>query len=66
MWTVLEIREIEPSNKAGGRALRQSVIQRKINRLPCNSLGFQSRQGGICSRQLLTVTTTVRQKRRNV
>jgi hypothetical protein len=50
---------IEPTNNAAERALRQSVIQRKI------SHGVQSRQGAICRRRLLTVTTTLRQQGRD-
>ncbi|MFN6133495.1 MAG: IS66 family transposase, partial [Synechococcaceae cyanobacterium] len=45
---------------AAERALRQSVIQRKI------SHGVQSRQGAICRSRLLTVTTTLRQQGRDV
>jgi transposase len=53
------LRGIEPTNNAAERALRPSVIQRKI------SHGVQSRQGAIC-RSLLTVTTTLRQQGRDV
>ena len=68
LWTFLETRGIEPTNNAavdevfsvGVRALRQSVIQRKI----CH--GVQSRQGAICRSRLLTVTTTLRQQGRDV
>ncbi|MFM7455740.1 MAG: transposase [Vulcanococcus sp.] len=60
LWTFLETHGIEPTNNAAERALRQSVIQRKI------SHGVQSRQGGICRSQLLTVTTTLRQQGRDV
>jgi hypothetical protein len=67
LWTFLEIQGIEPINAAvesvfsvGVRALRQSVIQRKI------SHGVQSRQGAICRSRLLTVTTTLRQQGRDV
>ena len=68
LWTFLEIQGIEPINNAavesvfsvGVRALRQSVIQRKI------SHGVQSRQGAICRSRLLTVTTTLRQQGRDV
>jgi transposase len=60
LWTFLEIRGIEPTNNAAERALRQSVIQRKI------SHGVQSRQGAICRSRLLTVTTTLRQQGRDV
>ncbi|WP_370525832.1 transposase [Synechococcus sp. CBW1004] len=31
LWTFLEIEEIEPTNNAAERALRQSVIQHKIS-----------------------------------
>jgi type I restriction enzyme R subunit len=48
------------TNNAAERALRQSVIQRKI------SHGVQSRQGAICRSRLLTVTTTLRQQVRDV
>lgn len=60
LWTFLKIKGIEPTNNAAERALRQSVIQRKI------SHGVQSRQGAICRRRLLTVTTTLRQQGRDV
>jgi transposase len=60
LWTFLEIEGIEPTNNAAEQALRQSVIQRKI------SHGVQSRQGGICRRRLLTVTTTLKQQGRDV
>jgi transposase len=60
LWTFLETRGIEPTNNAAERALRQSVIQRKI------SHGVQSRQGAICRCRLLTVTTTLRQQGRDV
>jgi hypothetical protein len=39
LWTFLEIHDVEPTNNAAERALRQSVIQRKI------SLGVQSSSG---------------------
>ena len=38
LWTFLEIEGVDPTNNAAERALRQSVIQRKI------SHGVQSRQ----------------------
>ncbi|WP_231594537.1 IS66 family transposase [Synechococcus sp. CBW1107] len=60
LWTFLENEGIEPTNNAAERALRQSVIQRKI------SQGVQSRQGAICRSRLLTVTTTLRQQGRDV
>jgi len=52
LWTFLEIEGIEPTNNAAERALRQSVIHRKI------SHDSQSRQGAICRSRLLTVTTS--------
>jgi len=60
LCTFLNIKGIEPTNNAAERALRQSVIQRKI------SHGVQSRQGGICRSRLLTVTTTLRQQGRDI
>jgi transposase len=59
LWTFLEIHGVEPTNNAAERALRQSVIQRKI------SLGVQSSSGAICRSRLLTVTTTLRQQGRD-
>jgi hypothetical protein len=66
LWTFLEIERIEPTNNAAERALRQSVIQRKVTGLPSNSRGVQSREGAICRSRLLTVTTTLRQQGRDV
>lgn len=60
LWTFLEMEGVEPTNNAAERALRQSVIQRKI------SHGVQSRQGAICRSRLLTVTTTLRHQGRDV
>jgi transposase len=60
LWTFLEVQGVEPTNNAAERALRQSVIQRKI------SHGVQSRHGAICRSRLLTVTTTLRQQGRDV
>ena len=59
LWTFLEIHGIEPTNNAAERALRQSVIQRKI------SLGVQSASGAVCRSRLLTVTTSLRQQGRD-
>ena len=59
LWTFLEIHSVEPTNNAAERALRQSVIQRKI------SLGVQSASGAICRSRLLTVTTSLRQQERD-
>ncbi|MEB3308564.1 MAG: transposase, partial [Cyanobacteriota bacterium] len=66
LWTFLEIEGIEPTNNAAERALRQSVIQRKITGLPSNSRGVQSTKGAICRSRLLTVTTSLRQQGRDV
>ena len=60
LWTYLENEGIEPTNNAAERALRQSVIQRKI------SHGVQSASGAVCRSRLLTVTTTLRQQGRDV
>jgi len=60
LWTFLEKEGIEPTNNAAERALRPSVIQRKI------SHGVQSASGAICRSRLLTVTTTLRQQGRDV
>jgi transposase len=59
LWTCMETRESSPPTTLL-RAVRQSVIQRKI------SHGVQSRQGAICRSRLLTVTTTLRQQGRDV
>ena len=59
LWTFLEQEGIEPTNNAAERALRDSVIQRRI------SHGVQSRQGAICRSRLLTVTTSLRQQGRD-
>ena len=60
LWTFLEIHGVEPTNNAAERALRQSVIQRKI------SHGVQSAGSAICRSRLLTVTTTLRQQGRDI
>ena len=60
LWTFLETSGIEPTNNAAERALRQSVIQRKI------SHGVQSSKGALCRSRLLTVTATLRQQGRDV
>ncbi len=66
LWTFLEMEGIEPANNAAERALRQSVIQRKIRDLPSNSHSVQSASCAICRSRLLTVTTTLRQQGRDV
>jgi transposase len=60
LWTFLENQGVEPTNNAAERALRQSVIQRKI------SHGVQSASGANCRSRFLTVTTTLRQQGRDV
>jgi transposase len=60
LWTFLETPGIEPTNNGAERALRPSVIHRKI------SHGVQSRAGGLCRSRLLTVTATLRQQGRDV
>ena len=68
IYTFLDTSGIKPTNNpakdeffsAGLRALRQSVIQRKI------SHGVQSASGAVCRSRLLTITTTLRQQGRDV
>ena len=60
LWTFLDTEGIEPTTNAAERALRQSVIQRKI------SYGVQSANGAICRSRLLSVTTTLGQQGRDV
>ena len=68
LWIFLDHSGIESTNNAavdevffvGVRALRQSIIQRKI------SLGVLSANGAVCRSRLLTVTTTLRQQRRDI
>jgi hypothetical protein len=64
LWSFLDINEIESTNNAAEGALRQSVIQGKITRLPSNDRSVRSRQGAICRNRLLTVTSTLRQQGR--
>ena len=60
LWTFLEPPGIEPTNNAAERALRQSLIQRKI------SHGIQLAFGPACRSRLLPVTTTLRQRGRDI
>ena len=60
LWTFLETPGLEPTNNAAERALRQSVIQRKI------SHGVQSSKGAICRSRLLTDTVSLHQQGRDV
>ncbi|WP_396108341.1 MULTISPECIES: transposase [unclassified Cyanobium] len=60
LWSFLEKEGIEPTNNAAERALRHSVIQRKI------SHGVQSASGAVCRSRLLMATTTLRQQGRDV
>lgn len=60
LWTFLEIEGVEPTTNAAERALRQSVIQRKI------SHGVQSSNGALCRSRLLTTSSTLRQQNRDL
>jgi transposase len=60
LWTFLEKPGIEFTNKAADRALRQSVIHRKI------SQGIQSASGAIYRSRLLTVSATLQQQGRDL
>jgi transposase len=60
LWTGMENKGIAPTNNAAERALRESVIQRKI------SHSVQSASSAVCCNRLLTVTTSLRQQGRNV
>jgi hypothetical protein len=66
LWSFYKIKGIKLTNNAAERALRQSVIQRKIRNWPGNSRGVQSRQGTICRSSLLTDTTITRQQARDI
>jgi len=65
LWTFLEDPGIEPTNNPE-RAMRQSVIQRKIRAWPGNSRSAQSASGAMCRNRLLTITTTLRQQGRDI
>ena len=60
LWPFLDTRGMKPTNIDVERALRQSVIQRKI------SHRVQSASGAVCRSRKLTVTTTLRQQGRDV
>ena len=60
LWPFLDTRGMKPTNIDAERALRQSVIQRKI------SHRVQSASGAVCRSRKLTVTTTLRQQGRDV
>jgi hypothetical protein len=65
LWNFLETRGIEPLTvdevfSVGVRALRQSVIWRKI------SQGVQSASGAVCRTRLPTVTPTLRRQGCNI
>jgi hypothetical protein len=51
---------IKPTNNAAERALRPSVIHRKV------SHGVQSASGAICRSRQFTLTTTLRQQGRDL
>jgi transposase len=60
LWTFVEISGVEPTNNAAERALRPAVLWRK------GSFGTHSPQGSRFAERMLTVTTTLRQQKRNV
>ncbi|MFM7640115.1 MAG: IS66 family transposase [Cyanobium sp.] len=60
LWTFLDHPDVEPTNNAAERALRPAVIHRKL------SYGVQSQSGSLCQSRLLTVTTTLKQQKRDV
>ncbi len=60
LWTFAEIPGVEPTNNAAERALRPAVLWRK------GSFGTHSPQGSRFAERMLTVTTTLRQQKRNV
>ncbi len=60
LWTFLDQPDVEPTNHAAERALRPALIHRKL------SYGVQSQSGVLCQSRLLTVTTTLKQQRRDV
>jgi transposase len=60
LWTFIEIPGVEPTNNAAERALRPAVLWRK------RSFGTHSSQGSRFAERMLTVSTTLRQQRRNV
>ena len=60
LWRFTRIQGIEPTNNTAERALRPSVIYRKL------SFGTQSASGSRYLERMLTVTETCRLQRRNV
>jgi hypothetical protein len=60
LWTFLAVPGVEPTNNAAERALRQTVIYRKL------SYGVQSQSSGHCLTRLLTVTNSLKQQGRDV
>jgi transposase len=58
LWTFADQRAVEPTNNHAERALRGSVIYRKL------SLGSQSDDGERCIERLLSIHTTCRLQRR--
>ncbi len=59
LWSFLEHPGVELTNNTAERALRQSVVQRKIRH------GVQSAKSAICRSRLLTVTATLRPQGRD-
>lgn len=60
LWMFLSVKDVQPTNNAGERALRHAVIWRKL------SFGTQSARGSRFVETMLTVVETCRQQSRNV
>jgi transposase len=60
LWTFLDVADVEPTNNAAERSLRQAVIWRKL------SFGTQSPAGSRFVETMLSVIETCRQQDRNV
>jgi transposase len=60
LWTFTRVPGIAPDNNAAERPLRRAVLWRK------KSFGTQSKTGSEFVERILTVTTSLRQQRRNV
>jgi transposase len=60
LWTFLRVRDIEPTNNAAERALRYTVLRRKM------SGGTASERGSQFVERVLSVAATCRQQGRNV
>lgn len=60
LWTFIEQPNVEPTNNASERCLRQAVLWRKV------SLGVQSEAGSRFVASVLTVVTSLRAQKRNI